>query len=943
VTPALRCPSCGSLADGTSPTCPTCDTPLPWHDGETRLAPNARGEEDARVDADPDLTRLADPAKPALRDTSRPSGKTPSGGHARSSRSGSSGSWLSSSGAIDHGRFEPGALLDDRYRIVGRLGKGGMGEVYRADDLKLGQQVALKFLPESVDRDPARLTQLHTEVRMARQVSHPNVCRVYDAGEYDGHTFLSMEYVDGEDLASLIRRVGRFPQDRAIELARQICAGLAAAHDRGVVHRDLKPANIMLDGSGKIRITDFGLAGATGEVLRAGTPAYMAPEQLAGGEVTARSDVYALGLVLYELFTGRRALDAASMAELIAKREQADITLPTDIVRDLDAGIERVIMRCLEPDPARRPGSALGVAAALPGGDPLAAALAAGETPSPDMVAASGTTEALPRTTVLVGAAWIVVSSLVLFALYQRVLMINIVNPSKPPEALIDRAQDAVQRLGYGDDVQSTAAGLTTSLDWARYVDRTFTGAGRWNRLRTARPETYVLWYRTSPRTLTPFGQENKIQSLNPPLNVSGMTLVVVDSAGRLAELLAVPQPRAPDKPAPPFTNWSLMFELAGLSMADFTPATPRWVPPIHAEQRMAWEGRIAEVPDATVRVEAGATDGRPVMFAITGSWSQSSRTPGRPPASLFVRVIDSLAGLVMPLLMLVGPVLAYRNVKLGRGDRRGAFRAASAVFFLILGAWVLGDTHVPSFGVEQARLFTAIGNALFNAGLLWLTYLGLEPYVRRFSPDSLVGWTRLVAGNWRDPRVGRDVLIGISAGLAMTVVFGIHNLLPPLLGLPEPMPVAGYADQLMSIRFVLAQILHLAQNAITSGMLGMGGFVALRILLKRRWAAAVAATICFVWVVLEGLFSPGIPALDFIMGLVITAIFVAVIGWAGLLATVVTVMTHFLLLRAPLTTDLGSWRATAGLVYLAVVLAIGFGACYLAARSAPRATPRFS
>src|SRR5687767_10517863 len=406
--------------------------------------------------------------------------------------------WLTSSGAIDHGRFEPGTLLGGRYRIIGRLGRGGMGEVYRADDLKLGQPVALKFLPPDVDRDPARLTQLHTEVRMARQVSHPNVCRVYDVGEFEGHTFLSMEYVDGEDLASLLRRIGRFPQDRAIELARQICAGLAAAHDRGVVHRDLKPANIMLDGSGRIRITDFGLAGATGEILRAGTPAYMAPEQLAGGEVTPRSDIYALGLVLYELFTGRRALDAATMAELIAKREQAAITLPTDIVRDLDEGIERVIMRCLEPDPARRPGSALAVAAALPGGDPLAAALAAGETPSPDMVAASGSTEALPLSTVVPVATCIVLAALAVLFIYQRVLMINFVPLPKPPAALEDRAQEFAQKFGAGSGTRSTASGFTTSFDWARYIERTTTDRGRWNKLRTTRPETYVFWYRTS-------------------------------------------------------------------------------------------------------------------------------------------------------------------------------------------------------------------------------------------------------------------------------------------------------------------------------------------------------------------------------------------------------------------------------------------------------------
>src|SRR5262245_63802970 len=263
-----------------------------------------------------DETRLADASgRKALTHESDARKKSPT----------SSSGWTATTTDIDHGRFQPGAVLDERYRIVGRLGRGGMGEVYRADDLKLGQPVALKFLPESVDRDPARLTQLHTEVRMARQVSHPNVCRVYDVGEFEGHTFLSMEYVDGEDVASLLRRIGRFPQDRAIELARQICAGLAAAHDRGGVHRDLKPANIMLDGGGRIRITDFGLAGAAGEILRAGTPAYMAPEQLAGGEVTPRSDVYALGLVLYELFTGRRALEAATMAELIAKRAQAAI------------------------------------------------------------------------------------------------------------------------------------------------------------------------------------------------------------------------------------------------------------------------------------------------------------------------------------------------------------------------------------------------------------------------------------------------------------------------------------------------------------------------------------------------------------------------------------------------------------------------------------------
>src|SRR5437762_37503 len=161
-------------------------------------------------------------------------------------------------------RFEPGTLFAGRFRIVALLGRGGMGEVYRADDLKLGQTVALKLLPDRVATDPGRLTQFHNEVRVARQVSHRNVCRTYDIGEADGRHFLSMEYVDGEDLASLLRRIGRFPQDRAIDVSRQICAGLGAAHERGVLHRDLKPSNIMIDGRADVRITDFGLAGVVG-------------------------------------------------------------------------------------------------------------------------------------------------------------------------------------------------------------------------------------------------------------------------------------------------------------------------------------------------------------------------------------------------------------------------------------------------------------------------------------------------------------------------------------------------------------------------------------------------------------------------------------------------------------------------------------------------------
>ena len=266
-----------------------------------------------------------------------------------------------------------------------------MGEVYRADDLELGEAVALKFLPRELLADAGAVDRFRQEVRVARRVAHPNVCRVFDLGEAQGELFLSMEYIDGEDLSSLLRRIGRLPRDKGVEIARQLCAGLAAAHELGVLHRDLKPANVMLVGRGRAKITDFGLAGLAfrPEESAHGIPAYMAPEQLAGREVSIRSDLYSLGLVLYELFTGRRAFAAATPEELAREGESRTPVAPSSLIDGIDPLVERTILRCLEVDPRRRPRSALQVAAGLPGGDPLAAALAAGETPSPEMVAAA--------------------------------------------------------------------------------------------------------------------------------------------------------------------------------------------------------------------------------------------------------------------------------------------------------------------------------------------------------------------------------------------------------------------------------------------------------------------------------------------------------------------------------------------------------------------------
>ena len=349
------------------------------------------------------------------------------------------------------GRFRAGALFAGRFRIAGALGRGGMGDVYRADDLELGHSVALKFLTAFRNDERAR-NRLRNEVRLARQVSHPNVCRVFDIGEAQGELYLSMEYVDGEDLAALLRRIGRVPADKGLEIARKLCAGLAAAHGKGVLHRDFKPANIMIDGRGEVRIMDFGLAAIADRVdgadVRSGTPAYMSPEQLAGREATVRSDLYALGLVLYELFTGKAPFTARDVQELARQRESRPVTTPSTLIPDLDMKVERTILRCLEPDPELRPATALEVSAALPGGDPLAEALAAGETPSPEMVAAAGETEGLrPRVAVALAISTAVCLGIVL-VLTPQVMMLGYLPLQHPPEELRIRARDVVRSIG---------------------------------------------------------------------------------------------------------------------------------------------------------------------------------------------------------------------------------------------------------------------------------------------------------------------------------------------------------------------------------------------------------------------------------------------------------------------------------------------------------------
>ncbi len=809
-----------------------------------------------------------------------------------------------------------------------------MGEVYRADDLELNQAVALKFLPEQVSADPKRLMRLRNEVRVARQISHSAVCRVYDIGEVEGHYFLSMEYIDGEDLAAVLRRMGRPSKEKAIEIARQVCAGLAAAHDNGVLHRDLKPANVMIDGRGRVRITDFGLAGLAdgfrAEEIRAGTPAYMAPEQLAGQEVSVRSDIYSLGLLLYELFTAKRAYEVESTDSLKRMLEGSTPTSPSSFVEDIDPVVERIILRCLEKDPRQRPSSALLVAAALPGGDPLAAALAAGETPSPEMVANAGEVGGMRPALAIACVVAIIAGTFVLVPLSRMQSVARLVSMPKPPAALADRAAVILTRLGHTGPVADTAYGFQSN-DWQlRHVADTNKSADRWDKIIEWRPSPVNFWYRTSPRPLIPASSYDQVGPGQPPLEVSGMANVYLDPQGRLTGLAVDPPQREEENAttaAKKTTDWSVLLAEIQLDSTKLTASEPRWTPGNYCDERAAWEGYFPGQPDVPIRIEAGAYRGVPTSLQIITPWSKPWRMEEWP-QTLGQKIGDAIVLSILISLILGGTMLARRNLILRRSNRAGANRLALVCFCLMLVSWLLLINHVANFWAEFDRLFVLTGKAGIAVAVMWLWYIALEPYVRRHWPHALISWSRLLEGRVRDPLVGRDILLGGVSAIAAFAMSTIQIWVSPGFGVPTPVPGFWRWNIFLGPRFQIGQ--YLETTFVFFALLILFLLLGLRLILRREWLAYVGV------IVLNAVLGiVGAPA-DQPFSMTLLQVFFDSLVWSffvlvplrlGLLAAV-SFWFFFGVVRTPAMCGLTGWQSEpswTAILFIAAVAAYGF------------------
>ena len=254
----------------------------------------------------------------------------------------------------------PGTLFAKRFSVIEELGRGGMGRVYRVLDKKLEVEIALKLLRPEIVSDPQIVQRFKNELKLARMISHNNVCRMYDFSEDQGTYYITMEYVSGEDLKTTIKRVGALSPRTALSISRQICEGLEAAHRLDVIHRDLKPHNIMLDKSGIVRIMDFGISrslkaqGVTATGMMVGTPEYISPEQAEGARVDKRSDIYSFGVILFEMLTGNVPFKADTTISLLLKHKMEPPPNPIKFNPQISKELSRIILKCLEKDKSRR-------------------------------------------------------------------------------------------------------------------------------------------------------------------------------------------------------------------------------------------------------------------------------------------------------------------------------------------------------------------------------------------------------------------------------------------------------------------------------------------------------------------------------------------------------------------------------------------------------------
>jgi hypothetical protein len=407
------------------------------------------------------------------------------------------------------------------------------------------------------------------------------------------------------------------------------------------------------------------------------------------------------------------------------------------------------------------------------------------------------------------------------------------------------------------------------------------------------------------------------------------MRTVILDTSGRLVEFSAVP-PQVEDSPpaSRSATDWPAIVQLTGLDFGQLKQATPLWTPRTYSDERVAWETPVPGWPEQQLRVEAAAYRGRATYLQLVYPWTRPALMR-EAPRTRSERIIQGFVAVVVLIVLGAAALVARHNLRKGRGDRRGAVRVWAVIFTAMAVALVVRSKHVTNVNVELDRLFTALGWSLFCAGAVWLLYLALEPYVRKFWPTTLISWSRFVAGNLLDPQVGRDVLIGVGASALVLLIGRLDSLVRPALGYPTLQASVPYLEMLMGPREVLALFGQMIFSASFNAVWIVFGLVVVNLVARRVWITALVMTM---FLMLTGLGNIGDTKplwLSIVIGLLSVSLIVFIMLRFGLLATLTFFLANFLLSASTITLDPGKWFFSTSMLMLLLVAALGFYGFY--------------
>jgi hypothetical protein len=416
-------------------------------------------------------------------------------------------------------------------------------------------------------------------------------------------------------------------------------------------------------------------------------------------------------------------------------------------------------------------------------------------------------------------------------------------------------------------------------------------------------------------------------------MTVSNMVGLVLDTQGRLTQFTAVP-PQVDEVAAKATVEWARLFDAAGLEFDRFQPAALLWVPNVYADDRMAWEGPLPGKPEVRLRVEAAAYRGRPAFFQVVGPWTRRPRMEQiQQRGAGMIRF-----GIFLIVLVVFGGALALarHNVRNGRGDRRGATRVAMFVLGVMMASWVLGAQHSLEPLTELNAFFEQVlAPQLLSAGILWVIYIALEPYVRRYCPELLISWTRLLGGRFRDARVGRDLLIGVAAGVGVQLMRYGLLLLPGVLGYPPPPPRGTNLAFLLGTRQAWSALLRMPTIALFNSLVITLAFVVARVVFKRVWLAAAVSGVIFSFVVIAEAGTEQL-SINIAFALAVSAAYMLVLVYFGVFAQMIAFLVNFIIAQGGLTADLSKLYAPTSVWLMALVTGLALFGFYASRAGEP-------